>query len=336
MIENYSNVTEEFYGLYRGNHANRDRVYERKPDSFLAGSFLRPTSLILVESIFIFVFRIFYRIAQFIFSVRRFLTSIRSRKPCHSTASAETIVKTHDKMPQISSSTSIISSQSTDSSINPDVVISAGLPLDGQVTTVNHATCSLNDIYEMEDHTDGGDADSVDMSTFSCDEASSATCSTSSTVVTTRPCQDRFWRFELPFSHNLAIIFIKLVMAQGRIESRIRKRYAHHKLVCRLSDRVTARKRNKHFSEYRKRKCSEDISPDDFNGKSMFELQLTESLIPAGSSCSSMDSYGGSDQLLLEDNVDIGKGSTNMLIGRTYTDHGLNSRKVKSSSNLQV
>jgi len=333
MIENYSNVTEEFYGLYRGNHANRDRVYERKPDSFLAGSCLRPTSLVLIKYIFVFVFWMFYRIAEIVFGVRRCLTSIRSRKPLHSATSTETIRRAHNSMSQTASSTSIVSSQSIDSSINSGVFISTGLPLDCQVTTGIHATCSLNDISEMEDHIDGGDADPIDVSTFSCDEASSGTCSTASTVITIRPYEDRFWRFELPFSHNLAIIFIKIVMAQGRIECRIRKRCARHN---RSSDRTTVRKRNKHVSEFRKRKCSEDISPDDFNGTSMFELQLTESLLPVGSPCSSTDSCGGSDQSLLEDNVDVGKGSTNVLVGRTHTEHGLNLRKVKSSSNLQV
>ena len=333
MIENYSNVTEEFYGLYRGNHANRDRLYESKPDSFLAGSYLRPTSLMLVEYIFIFVFRIFYRIGEIIFSARRCLASIRSRKPIHSSPSAQTIMSVKNStVPLVSSSASLISSQSMDSSINTGVVISTSLPSDHQDTNGNHATYSLHGISEMEDRTDGGDADSIDGSTSSCDEASSTSCSTGSTI-NIRPYEDRVWRRELPFSHNLAILLIKTVMAQGRLECRIRKRFARRNLVY---DGMITRKRNKRLANVRKRKCSEDISPDDSNGTSMLELQLTESLLPLGSSSSSTDSCGCSDQSLLEDTRDTGMAPTNMFAGRAYAEHGLNSRKVKSSSNLHV
>jgi len=333
MIDNYSNVTEEFYHLYRGNHTNRDRIYESKPDSFAAGSYLRPTSLVFVEYIFILAFRFFYRVGEIIFSARRCLAFLRSRKPFRSTTSAQTVVKIKNgSIPLATSSASLTSSQSIDSSINTGLVISTGQPCDYQDTT---ATYSLNGIFEMADHADGGDADSIDNSILSCDEASSATCSTASTI-NTRPYEDRFWRCELPVSHNLAILFTKTVMAQGRLESRIRKRYTHRKLVCHSHDGMIARKRNKRIAKIRKRKCSEDINPDDFNGRSMLNLQLTESLLPVGCSCSSTDSCAGSDQSLVEDNIDPGMASTNIFVGRAHTEHRLNSRKVKLSSNLQI
>lgn len=335
MIENYSIITQEFYGLYRGNHGNRDREYENKPGSFSGGSYLRPTSLMLVEYIFIFIFRIAYRIGEILFNARRCIASIRSRKTCHSTKAAEAVVRSNDSVPLSvplsSSSTSSVSFESIDSSINTGLVISSGLPHDSHDTTGNQATAALNGISEMEDSTDDGDLDSIDGTTFSCEEASSSTCSSASIAMGKRVYKDRFWRTELPFSHNLAILFIKSVRAQGRVECRIRKRYARLTLASPSNDWLKLKQKTR----YRKRKCSEELSPDDSEGTSMLSLQLKESLLRTVSSCSSTDSCGGSIQSLVED-MDTTIASSNVFTSRAHTEHGLNSRRVKLSSNFQV
>ena len=332
MIDNYAHVTNEFYGLYRGNHSNRDREYESKPDSFLGGSYVRPTSLILVEYVFIFIFQIAYRLAEIILYASRCITSIRARK--RRVTAAETVVRSNDSMSLLSSSNSSIASDLLDSPINSGVAISSGLPHDRQ-DTGNQATAALNNISDMEDPTDGGDEDSIDGSTFSCDDTSSSTCSFASTATQNHIYKERFWRSELPFSHNLAILFIKSVRSQGRVESRIRKRYARLTLASPSNDWLVTGKKKKCRIECRKRKCSEDLKPDDLEGTSMLALQLKESLLPIGSSCSSTDSCGGSDHSLVED-IDITITSTNVYTSRAYAEHGLNSRRVKSSSNMQV
>lgn len=320
MIDNYSNVTDEFYKLYRGNHANRDREYEHKPDSFLGGSYVRPTSLMLVEYVFILIFRIAYRIAEIVFGLRRCISSIRSTQTHHSTNDSVTVVSS-------SASTTSISSEALDSSIHCGVVISSGLPHDGQEITGNQ-------VSEMEELTDAGDMDSIADSTFSSDEASSSTCSSASSLTNNRVHEDRFWRYELPFSHNLAILFIKMVRAQGRMECRIRKRYSRLIRGSPSSDWLTVGKMNKDGTTIRKRKCSEELTPDDISESNMLALHLKEPLLP-GSSCSSTVSCGGSDQSLMED-MDTTIASTNAFTSRANTEKGLNSRRVKSSSNLQV
>jgi len=324
MIDNYSTVTKEFYRRYGGDHGNRDREFENKPDSFLGGSYLRPISLILVEYIFIFVFRIAYRTAEVLYNVRHFIARIRSRGNLHSKTTPEAVLRTNDSEPLSSCSTTGISSDSLDSSIKSSVVISSGFP-DGQDTNGNHGT-TLNEISEMEDSTCGGDSYSADESTFSSDEASSSSYSSASIAVREHKYEEQLWRFELPFSHNLAILFIKSVRTQGRIECYIRKKYARLTLASPKNGWMTTGNKNKRRSRHRKRKCSEEFSPDD-----MTSLQLKESLLPVGSFCSSTDSCGGSSNQSLVEEIDA-----SMLASRSYTEHGLNSRRVKSSSNLQV
>ena len=328
MIDNYSIVTDQFHELYRGNHANRDREYESRPDSFLGGSYVRPTCLILVEYIFILLFRIAYGVGEFLFKTQQYIVSIRSSKIRQSTATAETIVRTEDSIPNLTSSPSSISFEHTQCSMNSGVNIVPNVPLDNQGTKLNHTTIALNDVSHIGETLDNEDSESLHDETFGCAPDSSAA----------RECshEDQFWQSEIPFSHNLAVLFIKCVMAQSRIECRIRKKCGRLTLASVFNDSfVTTNKKNRRKA-YRKRKCSEEVIPDDFNGNSVLAQQLKESLLPEGASCSSTDSCGGSEHSLLMDEIDVAITPTNGLIGRAYTENGLNSRKTRSSSNLQV
>ena len=318
MIDNYATVTKEFHIMYGGDHANRDREYESKPDSFLGGSYLRPTSLILVEYIFIFIFTLGYRIAEMLFAAKRFIAQIRSRGTPQSTTTAEAVLRSSDAAPLSSCSDPL------DTSIKTGVLISSGLP-DSRDTNGNQET-SLNEISEMGDSICGGDSDSTyDESTFGSEEASSSTYSSDSMAVRKRPYEEQLWDSKLPISHNLAILFIKSVRTQGRIECYMRKRYAKMTLSSSTNNWLTTGKRkNKRRSSLRKRKCSEELSPDDF----ALSLQLKESLLPSSSS-STDSTEGSSDQSTVEGMLD-----TSMY--RTYSENGLASRRVKSSSNLQV
>ena len=318
MIDNYATVTKEFHIMYGGDHANRDREYESKPDSFLGGSYLRPTSLILVEYIFIFIFTLGYRMAEMLFAAKRFIAQIRSRGTPQSTTTAEAVLRSSDAAPLSSCSDPL------DTSIQTGVLISSELP-DSRDTSGNQET-SQNEISEMGDSICGGDSDSTyDESTFGSEEASSSTYSSDSMAVRKQPYEEQLWDSKLPISHNLAILFIKSVRTQGRIECYMRKRYAKMTLSSSTNNWLTTGKRkNKRRSSLRKRKCSEELSPDDF----ALSLQLKESLLPSSSS-STDSTEGSSDQSTVEDMLD-----TSMY--RTYSENGLASRRVKSSSNLQV
>lgn len=334
MIDNYSKTTKEFYGLYNGNHANRDREYENKPESFLGGSYVRPTGLMMVENIFIFIFCVVYRVAEMLFNARRCIASIKSA--CHSTTAPEAMARTKKSMPLVTSSSANTASESTESSINSDAAISSGIPLYNQNAIENQAAATLNYVSEIEEPTDGGDMDSIDgNSTFSCDDTASSTSSSASSDTQKRVYEDRFWRSDLPFSHNLAILLVKCVRTQGRVESCLRKRWTRRTLASASNDWLVTRNTTKYRTKFRKRKTSEDLSPDDLEGSNMIALQLKESLLPVGSYCSSTDSCEGSDHSLVED-FDASIASTKAFISRTYNEHGLNSRRVKSSSNLQV
>jgi len=135
MIDNYATITKEFYTLYGGDHANRDREYENKHDSFLGGSYLRPTSLILVEYIFIFLFRVVYGFAELLNNAKRFIAHLRGTPLAATTA--EAALRSNDTTPLSSCSDPL------DSSTHSGVVISSGLP-DNHDTNGNHGT-SLND-----------------------------------------------------------------------------------------------------------------------------------------------------------------------------------------------
>jgi len=58
MLENYSQVTDEFYCEYGGHHENRDAKYLLEDDAFIAGTHPRPCALACVEFVFITAFRV--------------------------------------------------------------------------------------------------------------------------------------------------------------------------------------------------------------------------------------------------------------------------------------
>lgn len=297
MIENYSNITEEFYGLYRGDHANRDRKYEKKPDSFLGGSYVRPTSLILVEYLFVFVFRVAYAIAESLVKMRRCVAFIVKRK--HSTSSEEPLVAS------VKNPLSSTQSSSTDA-------------LSERIEVVN---------FDMEYPIDDQDTHSIDDSTISCDGTvcSSSCSSVSSFAESNGRYAERMWQSELPISHNLAILFVKGVRAQGLIETRIRKWYIRKTSTSKGVFRGS--NKNHYKFQHRKRKCSEELTPDDFERGGLLEMDLNEPLLPKSCS-SSTGSTRSSDSWLAEEHDSTPMPTTN--------DRGLNSRKAKSSSNLLV
>lgn len=76
MLDNYTHVTNEFYTVYGGRHANRDAVYRQK-HSFVGGNHPRPVLLVLVECLFIMVFRLIFNMTRLSMMMQETLISMR-------------------------------------------------------------------------------------------------------------------------------------------------------------------------------------------------------------------------------------------------------------------
>lgn len=62
MLNNYSNITDEFYINYGGHHFNRDISYT-KPESFQFGRYPRPILWFVVERLFMVLFRVMWNMS---------------------------------------------------------------------------------------------------------------------------------------------------------------------------------------------------------------------------------------------------------------------------------
>lgn len=299
MIDNYSNITEEFYGLYRGDHANRDRIYENKSDSFLAGCNVRSTGLILVEFLFILFFRVMYRIAQLLGTMQRFVVSIGTKNDSTTTAEA-LVVGVSNPLPSPPTSPTSALSEGVDSSAN----VTLGVTVGSSRNSKNANGEEVMSHSDIEGPIDDQDTNSIDDSILSSDgtNSSSSCCSISSTAERNhRRYEGQMWQSELPISHNLAILFIKAVRSQGLVEYRIRKWCIRTMSgALRSKDLLSVSKKNQHEQGRRKRKCSEELTPDDLSGTDILALQLKEPLLP-NSCSSSIESARSSEYSLVEE-----------------------------------
>lgn len=83
MLQHYSDVTDEFYTLYSGRHCNRDAA-TRQPGSFRAGNHPRPSILVVIESIFILIFRMAWNMIAFVNYTQSLL--LRNTRPVSTVA----------------------------------------------------------------------------------------------------------------------------------------------------------------------------------------------------------------------------------------------------------
>lgn len=217
MIDNYATVTDEFYSEYGGRHANRDIAYT-KPNSFLGGNYPRPIVLVLVEYIFIMIFRVMYQMAIMFFHVQGGL------------------------LPPPSPSRKGVKQQPNSSrKVSPPAALPLTPPPPCQLLT-------LDSIVEMEEGSDS-DADSHQkrqrlqrqqqqhhfslttssllMKAFDEEADDADTASTASTSsdesIPVFSCRRRSSTESLPLSHVLTIGFVQCLMFQTRVENRVRK-----------------------------------------------------------------------------------------------------------------
>lgn len=204
MLDNYSNVTDDFYCKYGGHHSNRDREYQNE-NSFLGGNHPRPTILVMVELIFISLFMALYHVATFISYLKQKVSP--SRPPAevvpnvHPFAKGTRVQKSHHVSPrqaslnahlgcieEIEESGNESDSETQDSRIKRVIVVS----------------------MKEDDETDSTTSLSDESSNESRRSGSKACCGAA-------PSQSNF-----KVSHVMAIGFVKLMQLQFRLESSVR------------------------------------------------------------------------------------------------------------------
>ncbi|KAG7360596.1 group 1 glycosyl transferase [Nitzschia inconspicua] len=276
MIENYSRVTDEFYSVYGGHHANRDQVYSRKEKSFHAGNTPRPIMLKAVEGLFVLIFCVMYYMASFFVTMRERMFSAVGISD-HHTIAAATPKKQAISSPSMGATTTLESHASSDSSTLPLVLdsiveVEEGFDSeDGSTDSVSsrqrrrqqqlsrlHMSPAkpmdsglsiMTGVDELENESCHAPASPVSLD----DDQSSSSRSSSKKSLCSRP--------NLPISHLMAIGFVEAMAFQFRMECRIRKGLAY---ILSPSN----------WNLKRKRKNSGDFLLDD---SGMLDLQRRES-----------------------------------------------------------
>jgi phosphatidylinositol alpha 1,6-mannosyltransferase len=200
MLDNYSSVVDDFFFEYGGHHSNRDRQYQNE-HSFLGGNRPRPTFLVLVELLFVFLFLVLYHVASFLVCVKAFVVPTRDATqplaPIHPVAS--TAADTRTATPR-------------------HLSLNAHLRCIGEVEEGHESDLETEDsrikkviVVAIKDD------DETDSTTSLSDESCSNGRQSGSST-----CCPASQHANFNVSHALAIGFVKLLQLQFRIESRLR------------------------------------------------------------------------------------------------------------------
>lgn len=223
MIENYGKVTNEFYGVYGGRHANRDQVYTRD-HSFQGGSNPRPITLRIAEYVFIQLFRVMYQMfALFLFVQGQMLRGMSGNNnnivsTSHQTVSPSSpIRKVTSKIGSLNNRSDfevpIVRRSNIGVSLDRIVELDEGHDWDGDSSQQSSLSPKVStsllvpagkSLMKADDETDSTNSESDD----SYDSSSSRRCFQSS---------------DLPLSHKITIIVVELFLFQFRMECNIRK-----------------------------------------------------------------------------------------------------------------
>lgn len=200
MLVNYSKVTDDFYRKYGGRHQNRDKEYNNE-DSFLGGNHPRPTLLVLVELLFILIFMVMYQMASFFFFIRERLLPTRH---------VEAPARPHRVIKSVATTT-------------PKAASPPRAPLEEPLHCIDEVEEGCDSDSDTQDGhlkkmivlSSSSKSDDDTESTASIGDDWS-TSGKSRTACCTPPTSD------VKISHLLAIGFVKLVLLQFRLESRVR------------------------------------------------------------------------------------------------------------------
>ena len=200
MLDNYSTVTDDFFYLYGGHHCNRDREYQNE-HSFLGGNRPRPTFLVMVELLFIFLFIVVFHVAAFFVCVKKFVMPFL--------AFSESSVS-----PTFPDSSTIVAPQTTLRQLSLDVHLRCIEEVEeGHDSDVETQDSRIKRVIVVPMKDD----DDTDSTTSLSDDSSSNGRHTTAMSCCTAPRHPSF-----SMSHSLAIAFVKLLQLQFRIESQLR------------------------------------------------------------------------------------------------------------------
>lgn len=276
MINNYTMITEEFYGTYDGDHKNRDQIYETMDESFLGGTYVRPACIILVEHICIVLLSLFYKIlALYVKTSSFFRRNCVNQKISLSFPGSET------------SSTYAVAATSGSYNIKAgeEEKTNDSVSTDSYQQTVDNSyvTATKLNLTTTQTKSSGDDTDSTDSSVLNFDDmlvpSINLSCESVKFVQQNRLIKiEQFWRSDLPFTHNISIFFVQVMILQARIECRVRKIFTTQRcFFLGLDDKVLADSNSRNDIQNRKRKDSEEITLDDCNDM-LLARQCNESL----------------------------------------------------------
>ena len=215
MLENYTNVTNEFYFEYGGHHANRDAVYKNKEHAFTSGTYPRPLILVLVEYLFIVLFRVmWYMASAFLYARDSFVAPFAYVLP---PASQDMLQSSLLPLSTDQSATTVVQ-------VTPPLSSSAPVSRLGSITEVSSETDSsdCSTLQSKEDlqgssgaltmHDDDETETTVSLSEDSAEPSRLPYCGRG------LRCRER----ECQLDHALSKGFVSVMLFQIRLECRLR------------------------------------------------------------------------------------------------------------------
>lgn len=245
MLDNYTTVTDQFFGEYGGKHANRDAVYRKKAGSFLGGNHARPLALVFAEYLIVIVVNVVWTMTSVFMSMQYMFSSTLTfvTPPMSLQLEDASPVITFNQTLSTSTSTNSenngsTTSSNTLSSSNSGAVISSLSPVRMfheqaamDDVTPNYSTSTTSSIASTgqvgDDSTlDGDDQEVEEPLGISKDRrttrvhtptflSSLCGCGLSSHLRKINLCS-------MPLSHMAAISFVNVIQALCRLESNVR------------------------------------------------------------------------------------------------------------------
>lgn len=267
MIENYSHITDEFYAVYGGHHANRDQAYLRKTHSFHGGNYPRPLVLKSVEGLFLLIFVVMYNMAFYVVAMRERIFAAVGMPH----ASPEKPIVTTPSMGK-SSTGSVASSHASVGDLMHPMALDCIVEVEEGISSEDGSNESVSSLRQQEllsklqmsptrppaenrmSIMTGMDIVENDRRrTFMTEDESSISSSNKKSLCS---------RSDLPISHIVTIAFVEVMAFQFRTECRIRNGLAYMASPTK-------------WNLKRSRKDSADFLLDDVG---MLNLQRRESL----------------------------------------------------------
>ena len=201
MLDNYSIVTDRFYTEYSGHYAKRDMEYTR-PGSFVLGIYPRPLILIVVETIFLFLFDLFWKLSSLMLWYNKRIGGKKAKSPTTPDIATK---GTSKAMPSPKPNQLQKDQQAAIDSMHQPRVIELS---DVEIGSENQNAKKPLLLSATDDHTSS-----------TCNSSQNTASSLAATVI---PKTNR----EVGILHTIVKAWVKSIQFQCRIESRIRQYFS--------------------------------------------------------------------------------------------------------------